>query len=108
MPERDKKRLYALVVQAIKESGWDVLYLPESLDHAMRLRAYRADQQFSLRIYIWNLTHGGGARRPTSEYRIQITGVDAILTEPGAKTLLLGWWEPGQVFAAFDATKHTG
>ncbi len=108
MPERDKKHLYALVVQAIKESGWDVLYLPEGLDRALRLQVYRNERQFGLRVYIWNLTHGGGAHRPTNEYRIQITGVDAIVTELGMKTLLLGWWEPEQVFAAFDATKHSG
>lgn len=108
MPERDKKRLHALVVEAIKESGWSVLYLTESADHSLRLHVYHDDRQFGLRVYIWNLTHGGGIHRPMSEYRIQITGVTAIVSEPGVKTLLLGWWEPGQVFAAFDATKHSG
>jgi len=57
---------------------------------------------------VWNLTHGGGKARPTDEYRIQITGVNQFEQEIGGKTLILGWWKEGEVFAGFDFNKHKG
>ena len=63
-------------------------------------------------VYIWNLTHGGGARRPADEYRIQITGISGpagvpqFEAETGNKTLILGWWSEADVFAGFDYAFH--
>lgn len=48
-------------------------------------------------------------RRDTAEeYRIQITGIDQFEAEPDGKTLILGWWREGEVFAGFDFSKHNG
>ncbi|MDZ7724893.1 MAG: HNH endonuclease [candidate division KSB1 bacterium] len=60
-----------------------------------------------MKIYIWNLTHGGGSKRPTDEYRIQITGIDRFVPEYDGKTLILGWWKEGEVFAGFDFKRHS-
>jgi putative restriction endonuclease len=46
--------------------------------------------------------------RPADEYRIQITGVNQFEPEPNGKTLILGWWREGEVFAVFDYNKHIG
>jgi len=46
--------------------------------------------------------------RPAHEYRIQVTGVSALEAEPGYQTLLLGWWDEAQLFAAFDFQRHEG
>lgn len=54
------------------------------------------------------MTHGGGVKRPADEYRIQITGVSHFEQEPNGKTLILGWWREGEVFAGFDFNKHLG
>lgn len=103
-----KTDLFEIVVAAVGESGWNVLYIAPSSTHPFQLQIYRGDEGYRLRIYIWTLTHGGGRNRPADEYRIQITGVQQIQTLPGERTLLLGWWEQEGVFAGFDARKHSG
>lgn len=79
-------------------------------EHPFLLRVYHADSDKShlIRIYIWHLTHGGGAKRPADEYRIQITGLRHFLNRPDEKTVILGWWNKGEVFAGFDFAKHMG
>lgn len=104
----NKVELFEVVVSAVGESGWNVLYITPPSAHPFQLQVYRGDEAYRLRVYIWTLTHGGGSARPADEYRIQITGVDQIRTFPGERTLLLGWWEPEGVFAGFDARKHSG
>lgn len=56
------------------------------------------------RIYAWRITHGG-ATRAASEYRIQITGAYPT-SFPGEQTLILGWSEEFEVFAAWDPVAH--
>ncbi len=104
----NKTELFEVVIDAVGESGWNVLYIAPASVHPFQLQVYRGNEGYQLRIYIWTLTHGGGSARPADEYRIQITGVDQIQTFPGERTLLLGWWEPKGVFAGFDARKHSG
>lgn len=101
-----KSDLLHNVVTAITDAGWNVIYLSDQ--HPFELNVYHDDQRYFVRVYIWNITHGGGAARPTDEYRIQITsGVHRFERPIGYKTLILGWWRDG-VFAGFDFTKHTG
>jgi putative restriction endonuclease len=103
-----KADLLSIITRSISECGWNVLYL--SNIHPFRLQIYKDDESYRVRIYIWNLTHGGGAARPRSEYRIQITGLPTRSFEPeiGGKTLILGWWDDVEVFAGFDYDKHSG
>ena len=93
MARHNKYDLLNQIVSAVVESGWNVLYLASADEHPFHLRLYRDDENHDLRIYIWHLTHGGGAARPQNEYRIQITGIDQFETSPGVKTLILGWWQ---------------
>jgi len=58
-----------------------------------------------LRLYIWNVTHGGKGRA-LDEYRIQITGVNSIDMTPPFKTLLLGWDARYGVFAGYNASRY--
>ena len=108
MPRLSKKRLLEKIVRAIHEGGWNVSY--HSKDHPFRLRIYNRDEDYLVRIYIWNLTHGGGAKRPKDEYRIQITGIKGqrFIRISGELTLILGWWDEGQIFAGFDYNFHAG
>lgn len=103
-----KYELLDNVVQAINESGWNVLYAGDTSQHPFLLKVYREDESYLLRIYVWNLTHGGGAARAADEYRIQITGIERFEQREGEKTLILGWWEQVGVFAGFDFNKHNG
>ena len=106
MPRLSKSDLLNVIVSAVEECGWNVLYL--SSTHPFRLQIYSAEESYRVRIYVWNITHGGGRARPAHEYRIQITGIDRFEPEPSGKTLILGWWSEANVFAGFDFTRHSG
>lgn len=103
-----KSELHQMVVGAFKVSGWKVLYLPEMLDSSLRLKVYKDTTSYIIRVYIWNVTHGGGSHRPSNEYRIQITGVRQFVKEPDEQTLILGWWAAANTFVGFDYKKHAG
>lgn len=103
-----KYDLLDLIIQSFRDDEWSVLYINDPSSHPFKLRIFRESESFIVKIYVWNLTHGGGTSRPTDEYRIQITGVNQFLTEPNEKTLILGWWKEGEVFAGFDVHKHLG
>ncbi len=100
-----KAQLLEVVVAAIRESGWNVLFISEN--HPFELQMYLESESYRLRVYIWNMTHGGGSARPADEYRIQVTGVTRFEKAPGYKTLVLGWWARGGVFAGYDVRKHS-
>lgn len=103
-----KYDLLDLVIQGIRDDGWNIIYLSNPMYHPFKFKIYRGEDSHNIRIYVWNLTHGGGAQRPADEYRIQITGVERFEQEPNEKTLILGWWREGDVFAGFDFNKHNG
>jgi len=98
-----KSDLLKRLLTAAKLSGWNAIVL--SSEHPFKLALFCGGQRVVALCYIWNLTHGGYPRNP-SELRIQITGVDRLRVEEGAKTLLLGWEENEQMFAGFDVSKH--
>ncbi len=63
--------------------------------------------EYSARLYVWNVTHGGGAARSPSEFRIQVTGVEGVISAPpDGQALVLGWDPIDEVFAAFDPKLH--
>ncbi|MDB2606979.1 HNH endonuclease [Zobellia sp.] len=94
------------ITTALIDDGWNVLYLHDTSYHPFIFRIYKGDEKYDIKIYVWNLTHGGGSARPEDEYRIQITGVDQFLLQEDGKVLILGWWEEGGVFAGFDFNFH--
>lgn len=114
MAKLSKKQMFAVIEDAIRDSGWRFLHMTAPSVHPARYQVYRDGKGYRVRIFIWNLTHGGGAARPAHEYRIQITGIEdpvgAQQFEPeiGGKTLILGWWADAGVFAGFDYTHHSG
>lgn len=105
-----KQALLQRVEEGYRADGWNVLYISAPNEHPARYRVYRDDMAFNVRVYIWNVSHGGGAARSTAEYRIQITGLggNQFLPEPDGKTLILGWSEDEQVLAGFDYRRHAG
>ena len=101
-----KSELLNTVTSAIRESGWGYLYLSD--DFPFDLEIYGRDERYRIRIYIWNITHGGGAARPQDEYRIQITsGVKQFIQPLNTKTLILGWYDELQVLAGWDYHLHS-
>lgn len=109
MPRLAKPELLERVEDGFRSGGWNVLYLSRRDAHPARYRIYRDERAVAIRVYIWNITHGGGPRS-AAEYRIQITGLgaDRFAPEIGGKTLILGWWPNDEVFAGFDYRRHNG
>jgi putative restriction endonuclease len=108
MIKLSKTDLFGIILDNLRKSGWFYLLLSSYPEHPLRLRIFRQREEYTVRIYIWNMTHGGGAARPVDEYRIQITGIDHFEPEPQGKTLILGWWGEAEVFSGFDFRKHAG
>lgn len=109
MPRLTKPQLLQQVEDAFRSGGWNILYLSPQGDHPARYRVYKDDRSLTVRVYIWNVTHGGGPRS-ADEYRIQITGLgaDQFTPEINGKTVILGWWPNDEVFAGFDYRRHSG
>jgi len=107
MANISKQELLNRIISAINDSGWNILYISDQ--HPFVLQIYKDVVSYRVRIYIWNITHGGGSARPSNEYRIQVTGLDTdhFIQLPGEKTLILGWREELGVFGGFDFRKHT-
>ena len=102
----NRNQLNHKIVEAVEQHGWKVLYLSNIDKSPFHIRILNDNNRFTLKIYMWNLTHGG-KKRPADEYRIQLKGTQF---EQGAdfETLVLGWWDDVGVFAGFDIRKHSG
>lgn len=107
MARLSKPALLHVFESSIREAGWNFLHLSPRGEHPARYQVYQGEKSFRVKVYIWNLTPGG-QNRPEDEWRIQITGVDEFVPEPGARTVLLGWWDDVSVFAGFDIRRHLG
>jgi putative restriction endonuclease len=102
-----KPELFARFEEAVRLSGWDLLYLSEPPAHPAKYRIFRGTTSVVVRVFIWNITHGGKSRAD-DEYRIQVTGFSDIEPERGARSLILGWWEDEQLFTGWDFRQHIG
>ncbi len=107
-----KRVLNGLFEEALHDSGWRALMLPPTDVFPARFQLTQGTESFTVSLYIWTISHGGGAARAAKEYRIQITDGGKSLTqfvpEQDGKTLIIGWWPEAQVFAGFDYAHHTG
>lgn len=109
MPRIPKGELLRRFEWAIQDSGGRLIYRSTPGQHPASYTIVHGDGRTSrVLVYIWNMTHGGGAARPAHEYRIQITGVQQFENPTGEKTLILGWSEDFEVFAGFDYRRHAG
>jgi len=106
MPIVGKAELMQRVLRGIEASGWR--WKMQNQNHPFRIAAFDQESRTNLVVYVWNITHGGGAARPEDEYRIQLTGVTPpLISLPDGPTLLMGWSEDWTLFAAFDARLHS-
>ena len=107
MARLTKKALIVLVVDALAADGWTVTFLTKPGEHPARFKMEREGDEHTVRLYIWNLSHGGKPRSK-KEFRIQITGIHRFNAEPNGRTIILGWGEAFGVFAGFDAQRRFG
>jgi putative restriction endonuclease len=103
----EKAGLLDRVAAALRVSGWQVLWLND--DHPARAQLIKDSLRIETWIHIWNVTPGGRPKQRPLERRIQPTGIgDHFRTGGGTQTLIMGWSEEAQVFAAFDHSYHAG
>ena len=107
MAQLTKKALIDLALDALADSGWGIACLTNAGTHPARFTMKKAEVEHTVRLYIWNLSHGGRTRSE-EEFRIQITGVARFEPEPAGQTVILGWGEGFGVFAGFDAQRRLG
>lgn len=107
MPALPSAEIVRAIESAFTESSAAALLVSQPRTHPRRFYITAGESSFPVWIYIWTLTHGGGAARPKDEYRIQLTSVSAPLEEnPDGPTLLLGYEPDTGCFAGFDLKKH--
>ncbi|HEX2652875.1 MAG TPA: HNH endonuclease [Xanthobacteraceae bacterium] len=99
-------QLLELVESAVRSSGWRCFVLSARKPFDLRVSQDDGEAR-DLVVYIWNCTHGGGAARAADEYRIQFT-TTVPRRDARALTLLLGWHQGYEVFAAWDVLRHDG
>lgn len=101
------KQIIESLNTAFQSSGGIPYYLSDKLrSHPRKFKILFKGEVFSVWVYIWTLTHGGGLRSQ-NEYRIQMTSVSSPLEmNPDGQTLLLGYEPNLKVFAGFDIDKH--
>ena len=99
-------KMIAAIEEAFNEAGASAILISNKTKNP-RCFSVTAGDNFSVWIYIWTLTHGGGAARPVDEYRIQLTSVTSPLKQnPDGSTILLGYEPNIKCFAGFDIRKH--
>lgn len=108
MPAISPTELVNSILDSIQQSGGSGVYVSSSLQrHPRKFAVQYLDRSFSLWVYIWTLTHGGGSVRPENEYRIQLTTVQPPLElNPNGYTLLMGYYPDLEIFAGFNIQKH--
>jgi putative restriction endonuclease len=107
LPQLSKHQMFNILLDGITRAGSD--YIIVGAEHPFTLSVLLTDNDYmKLRVYIWNIGHGGGAGRPTDEYRIQVTGYRSFLHDGEFYPTILGWYEGMGVFAAFDYSYHVG
>lgn len=107
MPALSASEIVKAIEYAFTESSASALLISSARTHPRRFYVTAGESSFPVWIYIWTLTHGGGAARPKDEYRIQLTSVTPPLPEnPTGPTLLLGYEPNTGCFAGFDLRKH--
>jgi len=107
MPSLPPKEIVKAISDAFAESGAAATLISDARIHPRRFYVISGIVSFPLWVYVWTLTHGGGAARPRDEYRIQLTGVVPPLPlNPDGPTILIGYEPNLRCFAGFDLRKH--
>lgn len=90
MPAVPPRILVRSIAEAFAESDSIAVLVSQESGNLRKFIVRSARNHIEVWIYIWSLTHGGGAARSEDEYRIQLTSVSSPLqmNPSGGPTLL--------------------
>lgn len=107
MPKLATPLLIKSITDALAESNATGILISNLQRNPRRFVVQAGQSRFEVWIYIWTLTHGGGAARPKNEFRIQLTGITPpFQTNPSGPTIIIGYEPNLNCFAGFDLSKH--
>ncbi len=107
MPQLHNSLLLKSITDALAESNASGILVSEPRHNPRRYVVQTGQTMFEMWVYIWTLTHGGGAARPQNEYRIQLTGITPpLIQNPAGPTVMMGYEPNLGCFAGFDLSKH--
>lgn len=107
MLTHDKEALLDIFKNALRATGWQLIFLND--EHPVRVRLARDHDHIDAWVHIWNLSSGGRSTSRPFERRVQVTNIgDRFRATRGVRTLILGWSAETNVFAAFDYKYHSG
>ncbi|WP_083896668.1 HNH endonuclease [Microbacterium sp. B19] len=101
------RELHERVEDSLVVSGLSVTAMPQEAvkPFGYAIGGNRLDEPTLVRIYAWNVTHGGGHVRAPDEFRIQLT---TYLPAPraGEVLIIVGWSQKHRVFVGWDPSIH--
>ncbi len=107
MPSIPFRQLVRDFIDVLERQGATVFWKEQaSPRRPVHLRVIAGSKTIECMVFLWTITHGG-KKRPRHEQRIQLTNVRAIRLYPGIRTLLGGWSPEFEVYAFWDARRHT-
>jgi putative restriction endonuclease len=94
------------LVDGLTSAGYGVIEGYNPNDRPVTLVATDGPTRREFRVFCWNVTSGGRGRSP-DEFRVQTTRPGNVpFYVAGTQTLVLGYHDELDVFAAWDAEKH--
>jgi putative restriction endonuclease len=94
------------LVDGLTSAGFTVINDYNPADRPVKLAVASDRETHEFRAFCWNVTTGGQGRSP-EERRVQTTRPGNVpFYVPGIQTLVLGYQDDLDVFAAWDAEKH--
>lgn len=70
MPALSATQIVEAIEDAFTEAGASSVLISGRREHPRRFYVMCGEASFPVWVFIWTLTHGGGAARPDDEYRI--------------------------------------
>ena len=98
----DIKNLHNIIIDKLYECGCVIIFIKHINKNPLEITVKYNNNELNLRIFIWNITHGGKTRSE-DEFRVQIKIPKNYSLN--YNDILLGWYRD-EVFVGYDTSKH--
>lgn len=96
------KDLHNIIIEKLYECGCIIIFIKHINKNPLEITVKYNDNELNLRIFIWNITHGGKTRSK-DEFRVQIKIPKNYSLD--YNDIVLGWYRD-DVFVGYDTSKH--